>query len=150
MNKHLKYLKYLARHKYFVFLAGRKTGAPLWRLVIHDWSKFTPAEWGPYVEFFYGPAHTPEMSAAFDRAWLHHIHKNAHHHQHWILREDTGNTVALEMPSIFVKEMLADWAGAGRAITGQWEVEYWYNKNKDRMVLHPSTRIAVEQLLRLL
>ena len=47
LKPHLRYLGYVVRHKWFVFRAGLRTGAPLWRLVIHDWSKFTPAEWGP-------------------------------------------------------------------------------------------------------
>ena len=54
MKKHFLYGRYIARHKWFVFLAGIKTSAPLWRLIIHDWSKLTPAEWSPYVEMFYG------------------------------------------------------------------------------------------------
>jgi hypothetical protein len=40
--KHVRYLSYVVRHKWFVLLAGIKTGAPLWRLLIHDWSKFAP------------------------------------------------------------------------------------------------------------
>lgn len=52
---HPRYASYVARHKWFVFRAGRITGAPLWRLLIHDWPKLTPAEWGPYVRSFYGP-----------------------------------------------------------------------------------------------
>ena len=33
MRKHWLYLKYLMRHKWFVFVAGLRTGAPLWRLI---------------------------------------------------------------------------------------------------------------------
>jgi hypothetical protein len=51
------------RHKWFVLLAGLKTGAPLWRLIIHDWSKFTPAERGPYVRPFYGPKRADWIAA---------------------------------------------------------------------------------------
>lgn len=51
---HLRYLRYVLAHKWFVFIAGLRTGAPLWRLVIHDWSKLTPREWGAYVASFYG------------------------------------------------------------------------------------------------
>ena len=47
MKAHLRYLGYVLRHKWFVLVAGLKVGAPLWRLLIHDWSKFTAAEWGP-------------------------------------------------------------------------------------------------------
>lgn len=157
ITAHLRYLSYVLRHKTFVFVAGLRTKAPLWRLLTHDWSKFTPAEWRPYVQNFYGSprgwyARNPEAwkvrcAEAFDRAWLHHQHANPHHWQHWILREDSGATRILAMPEHFVREMVADWMGAGRAITGQWEVVEWYAKNRDRILLHEETRALVEWLL---
>ena len=148
MKPHLEYASYVARHKWFVFRAGLKTGAPLWRLLIHDWSKLSPAEWGPYVRSFYGPGgRTPEVRSAFDAAWLHHQHRNPHHWQHWLLREDDGDTKALEMPASLIREMVADWMGAGRAITGKWEVGSWYDANRDKIVLAPETRKAVDHLV---
>jgi hypothetical protein len=169
VSAHLRYLSYVVRHKWFVFLAGLRTGAPLWRLVVHDWSKFLPAEWAPYVAYFYGPKEPPahvlyspngrpnveanradwlaERQAAFDRAWLHHQHANPHHWQHWILREDSGAQRLLPMPDSLVREMVADWMGAGRAITGRWEAAEWYRANAHRMSLAPETAGLVESLL---
>jgi hypothetical protein len=166
MRPHLEYAAYVARHKWFVFLAGLKTGAPLWRLLIHDWSKLSPAEWFPYVQKFYGEpddvyrarrlgnplakaprGHEFRQPGAFDRAWLHHQHRNPHHWQHWLLREDDGPTVALEMPPKLVREMVADWMGASRAITGKSDVASWYAKNRDKIVLAPETRSTVDGLV---
>ncbi len=148
MRPHLKYASYVARHKWFVLLAGLKTGAPLWRLLIHDWSKLSIVEWRAYVASFYGKAgRTPEVKAAFNVAWLHHQHRNPHHWQSWILREDDGETKALRMPDKLVREMVADWMGAGRAITGRWEVADWYSKNAEKIVLHPEARAQVERLI---
>src|SRR5688572_17387357 len=98
MKAHFGYASYVARHKWFVFRAGLKTKAPFWRLVIHDWSKLTPAEWFPYVQTFYGHedayyrqawrvnvvlrvpfGHRLRDRHAFDKAWLHHQHRNPHH-----------------------------------------------------------------------
>lgn len=145
LKPHLQYGRYVMRHKWFVFVAGRKTQAPLWRLVIHDWSKMSRAEWGPYVREFYDPERA--VSGEFDRAWLHHQHHNLHHWQSWILREDDGDTQALPMPERFVREMVADWMGAGRTITGRWETGEWYDANAHRIVLHPDVRTLVERLL---
>lgn len=145
---HRKYARYIVRHKWFVFRAGLRTGAPLWRLLIHDWSKLTPAEWAPYVRSFYGPQpRTPEVKEDFDKAWLHHQHRNPHHWQHWQLREDSGALKTLEIPEKFVREMVADWMGAGRAITGRWEVEAWYIKNREKINLHPSSRALAERII---
>jgi hypothetical protein len=169
VSAHLRYLRFVIRHKWFVLVAGLRVGGiPLWRLLIHDWSKFGPAEWGPYVRNFYGPklvasygdarhhgglspAEVERMKAtrraAFDRAWLHHQHANPHHWQHWVLREDAGATKALRMPDQFAREMVADWMGAGRAITGRWEAREWYEKNGGPMILNMHTRTLVERLL---
>jgi hypothetical protein len=144
VKPHLRYAGYVLRHKWFVFRAGLKTKAPLWRLVIHDWSKLTPAEWTPYVRMFYTDDGDPE---AFDRAWLHHQHRNPHHWQAWLLREDDGPTKILPMPDDLVREMVADWMGAGRAITGRWEVANWYAVNRHNIALHPDTEAFVDHLL---
>ena len=42
------------RHKWFVLLAGLKTKVPLWRLLVHDWTKFFPAELPHYQRQFFG------------------------------------------------------------------------------------------------
>ena len=34
------------------------------------------------------------------------------------------------------------------AITGKWETLEWYEKNKEKILLHPETRYLVEGLLR--
>lgn len=145
MKAHLRYASYVARHKWFVFRAGLKTGAPLWRLLIHDWSKLTPAEWTPYVHQFY--AKDRKRKGAFERAWLHHQHRNPHHWQHWLDVKWDGTLRPLPMPEKLVREMVADWMGAGRAITGRWEVRDWYKANRDKIVLHASTRKLVDELV---
>ena len=150
MKKHFHYLRYLIRHKWFVFHAGIYTGAPLWRLLIHDWTKFLPCEWFPYVEMFYGksPDNAGKVFSSFSRAWLHHQHWNKHHWQYWILKEDDGGSFALPMPERYWREMVADWMGAGRAINGRWEADDWYKtKGESNMVLDPDTKVKVWNLL---
>lgn len=146
-NKHLRYLSYVLRHKWFVFRAGLKTGAPIWRLIIHDYSKFSSAEWGPYVESFYSGRPREETKAAFQRAWLHHMHNNPHHWLYWVLMHDNGTKSALEMPDSLIKEMVADWMGAGRAITGSWDIAEWYEKNKQTMYINYATMNKIDDIL---
>ena len=151
MKKHLKYLSYVLRHKYYVFVAGNKVGCSFWRLIKHDWTKFLPCEWFPYVESFYGKykykERPPSLVEAFDKAWLHHQHWNDHHWQHWILKEDSGKLKLLTIPSCCIKEMVADWAGAGRAITGKWDVYVWFRANKDKMQIEPESLATIELYL---
>jgi hypothetical protein len=164
VNKHLRYAWYILRHKWFVFLACCRLGIPL-AGIVHDGSKLRPSEWRPYADRFYGGkrrrwadihgdernhypyALTEEgIAEAFDRAWLLHQHRNPHHWQHWVLREDSGATKALAMPTRYLYEMIADWRGAGRAV-GKPDTAAWYLKNRDQIILHPDTRKRVECLL---
>jgi hypothetical protein len=143
LKAHLKYASYIARHKWFVFQAGLRTGASLWRLLKHDWSKFLPSEWIPYAMYF----NADGSETAFNEAWLLHQHRNDHHWQYWVLRNDDGSVECLQMPEKVWREMLADWMGAGRAITGRWECAEWYAKNRDKIQLHPNTRAFIEAKL---
>lgn len=163
---HLKYLKYIIRHKWFVLVASWKIGAPLWPAIVHDLSKLLPSEWLPYCRFFYGTYQTAQelrwkanqmgifprtqeaVARDFDFAWMAHQRRNLHHWQSWVLKEDSGKVRPLPMPERYVLEMIADWMGAGRAITGKWDVVGWYNKNWHNMTLDFSTRSKVESIIK--
>ena len=146
---HWEYLKRLIRHKWFTLLECYKLNI-LWLGLIHDWSKFRPSEWHPYVQSFCGPweySNRPQwLVDAFDAAWLYHQRRNKHHWQYWILVQDEDENKILEMPAKYAKEMLADWRGAGRAYDNPDTVS-WYQAHKDKMQLHPDTRAWIEQKL---
>jgi len=157
-----KYLWYLIRHKWYVMIECFKLGQ-YWRGITHDLSKLRPSEFIPYMRYFYGnypsfeiikrhPEFTgyltkEQVERDFDEAWLKHIHRNPHHWQHWILREDSGKIKVLNMPEKYILEMIADWHGAGMAITGKKNTKEWYLKNRDKMQLSPFTKESVEIML---
>lgn len=149
--KHLKYLRYVVCHKWFVFVECAKRGL-IWRGLVHDLSKFSPSEWGPYVEYFYGDSAPDDRRSnhtrddRFDFAWLHHLHHNRHHWQWWIRNGDDGTTRVFEMTPTYRREMLCDWIGAGKA-QGKPDTAGWYHANKHKMKMHPSTRAWVESEL---
>lgn len=158
MKAHWLYLKYVVRHKFFVFVAGWRLGVPFHRLIIHDWTKFLPREWFPYVDFFYGqsnevrsnyfhnPENTSEVAIRFNAAWNHHQKKNDHHWQWWVITLDMGKTFILPMSGNARLEMLADWIGAGK-VQGSKPVQEWYTANKEKIQLHPDTREWLEKML---
>jgi len=81
-----KNLKYIGEHKYYIIGPGREIGVPTWQLLKHDLSKFSPAEWEPYSQFWFGSkgvtgTKDPAVHAAFLRAIKHHYANNPHHYQ---------------------------------------------------------------------
>jgi hypothetical protein len=161
---YFRYFRYVVKHKWYVFQACRKLGVP-WLGVLHDLSKLWPDEFVPYARYFYGrpPGGSPardaireRMQGNFDRAWLLHIHRNKHHPQFWVLRNDTDGVVFLEMPEKYVREMVADWIGAGMAIHGYgWEdapekTRSWWSFNNDKSGyrMHDRTRALINHLIR--
>lgn len=126
MIAHLKYLSYVLKHKWFVFLECVKTSVRrnepslIWLGLIHDWSKFRWSEWTPYVNHFYGPdaeaySKREKEDEAFDQAWLYHQNRNRHHWQFFLSVNRKKEIVVAEMPIKYTEEMLADWIGAARA-----------------------------------
>lgn len=86
MRRHWQYLKYVLRHKWYVFLACLELGVPLWIAITHDWDKFLPDEWFAYAQTFYKPNGEKryQESVDFAMAWMHHQHRNKHHWQYWL------------------------------------------------------------------
>ena len=153
----LKYISYVFRHRWFVFLECCKMRIP-WLGIIHDWSKFRPSEFIPYAYHFFratdlgiktGRDETGYYSAgetddpAFNFAWFLHQKRNKHHWQFWIFPVDFGRIKILEIPLKYRKEMLADWRGAGRA-QGTLDTKKWYLRHKYKMLLGSETRKWIE------
>ena len=171
--KHLKYLSYVLRHKWYVFVECCKMGIPF-AGILHDLSKFLPSEWFPYTENFYGkrihnccdyvhlwgnqcsfngsgigdgeqaPQCEDFATPAYTLAWLRHQHRNPHHWQYWILTQDDGPIIMIEIPLRYRKEMLADWRGAGRAQGFSDNTATWYEAHRRKMILGLKTRAWVE------
>lgn len=150
-------------HKYFVAIECFKVGL-YWRGIKHDWHKFLPSEWFPYVNHFYG---LPNGSISkgrdstgyygagktgeekFDFAWLLHQKRADHHWQWYILQLDDGGIKIFPMSDDSRLEMLCDWCGASKAQKkGGWlGAKIWYRANHDKMILHKNTREWIEEYL---
>lgn len=152
----LKYAWLTVKHKAFVFRAGLKTKAPLWRLIIHDLSKFGPSELPHYGRAFFGDKSDPDGMAC---AWAHHQNVNDHHWEWWIPRTGhnrndgpSGDDQPLPMPMHVVREMVADWLGASRAYGGAWPKSrgtwsWLQSAYPGKMRLHPMTVERIEIVL---
>lgn len=146
----------LQRHIECVRLAGTRLGVPFTQLLLHDISKLKPEEFPFYARNFYGDKGDP---AGYTQAWLHHQNHNPHHWEYWILRgiidpeDDEAHIIdkrsgCLPMPNNYVREMVADWMGASKAYTDSWSIRRWYRSHKDRILLHPNSRLVLETVLK--
>lgn len=119
-------------------------------LADHDKSKFVAEEYDAYDDYFYGDADDEDrkvVKECFNYAWLHHIHNNPHHWQHWVLYNDEKPVMALEMPEEEVYHMIADWWSFSWIKDDLTEIFKWYDEHKDKMILHEKTRRLVEKTL---
>lgn len=139
----------LEEHITYVREAGNMIGVSQQQLKIHDISKWSDAEFPGYAMHFKGGGAPNE----FARAWLHHIHHNPHHWQYWIFSDNftpKGSSVengVVEMPLDFIKEMVADWMGAGRAYQGHWDMSEWLSNNIPRITIHSKSLIHLRNIL---
>lgn len=143
------YTESLRQHIAYVQEAGRMIGVAESQLEIHDNSKWSEAEFPGYAMHFKGGGAPDE----FSRAWLHHIHYNPHHWQHWIFpdgytpKDSNVQNGVVEMPVPYAIEMIADWMGAGRTYTGSWDMKDWLQEHIPKIRVHSSTAIALREHL---
>lgn len=141
---HFVYLRILLLHKWCVVRAGLRVGGiPLWRLIIHDWSKLLPDEWFSYVAWYAKQRNRSAADAAFVRHW----HRNPHHWEHWTDAHRKRSS-HVPMPETYVREMVADWMAASMAYgsTG-WDITQWLHSKYSKMVFHPDTTPVLERVL---
>lgn len=112
----------------------------------HDLSKRSDTEYDAYDKYFYGGNKSFKVVRDFNYAWLHHIHRNPHHWQYWVLQHDDEPEEILEMPEKYVYEMICDWWSFSWKSGNLEEIFDWYEKHKS-MKLHEKTRKLVEDIL---
>lgn len=115
----------------------------------HDISKWSNEEYYAYDEYFYGNNKSYKCIDDFNKAWLHHIHNNPHHWQHWVLinDEEKEGIIVLDMPTYYIIEMICDWWSFSWKTGDLYEIFNWYEKRKDYIQLSESTRKIVEDIL---
>ena len=115
----------------------------------HDASKTNPDEYNAYDAYFYGGNRSFEVVDQFNRAWLLHIHRNPHHWQYWILRNDNPDEgeILIDMPDCYIIEMICDWWSFSWKQENLYEIFKWYEERKDYIKLSDYTRKKVEDIL---
>ena len=141
LNEHIAYVQEACR-----MLGGLSEQ----QIIAHDFSKYSIYEFPHYARQFKGPKNDPDSFAC---AWLHHIHQNKHHWQHWIFsdgftpKNSRVENGVVQMPTNYVVEMVADWMGASKAYTGSWDMTDWLLANLPKIKIHSQTAAYLEKVL---
>lgn len=146
LTKLFKHIKLVCRHKYYVFIATCEGGIPI-RGFFHDTSKFSPIELFNSAKYYTGdrsPIDNEKDSKGYSYAWLHHRGRNPHHWEYWIDNLSSGGE-ALKIPPKFIKEMICDWIGSGKAYNKaewtRWSPYYFFMKKltDGQIKMHPES-----------
>lgn len=152
-----QYIKYIIEHQENVIeafnrygeLLCQKLGIPVSSLEQncknHDKSKFSTYEFEGYRQYFYHVSGEKRDEELFKKSWLHHQNNNMHHPEYWVLRTETGIAETLDMPDLYIAEMLIDWAAMSMKFNDT--VEKYYNKKGYSHPFSEKTRNKVESLL---
>ena len=141
MRQHLAFLRYFFQHKVYVWQAGRRLGVPVLALLWHDMDKvFYRDEYPHYFNAWRFSMPVPPQTK------LHHYRRTWHHWQSHVVLQDDGKAVALPIPDRHRRELIADWEGAAKS-TGGKDGTSWYLANRNKIILHPQTRIWIEKEL---
>ena len=141
--RYVKYFFYICRHKWYVLRECWRVRL-YWLGIIHDLSKFLPAEFRPYADKFYGRFELNEKQKwRWQIALLHHYNHNKHHSIHWVT--DPHKKQALPIPDKYLLEMVCDW----RAMKpkNRDNALNCYLRIRDKIILHPDSRMKLEQIL---
>lgn len=151
--KTIKHFKTICRHKHYVRKYCWKMGM-YWQGVTHDMSKFSPIEFFESAKYYQGsrsPIDACKEENGVSYGWQHHKGRNPHHYEYWVDNLDNGGTPLL-MPIKYAKELIADYLGAGHAYMGKKftyvaEYEWWLQKKKKPLSMHPIIKDFIDTVL---
>ena len=157
MNRFFCHLHTITKHRHLVMAHCFRAGIP-WRGLMHDLSKYSPAEFIPGVKFYTGtksPTDGERRTYGYSKAWMHHKGRNRHHYEYWtdysiVLKK----SVPIKMPLVYVIEMFCDRVAACKVYlkdkyTDSSALEY-YNRRLGQEEMHEETSALLGTLVRML
>ena len=129
------------------------------RGLLHDLSKYSPAEFWIGVKYFRGdisPNNIQRQEEGVATAWLHHKGRNKHHYEYWIdyKKDAECELVGMKMPLQYVLEMFCDRVAACKIYNKekyhQGQPLEYYKKGRSGKLLHPNSQALLEKYLEML
>ena len=156
MGNAFRHLQTVVRHRRAVRRLCFKCGIP-WRGILHDLSKFSPAEFLPGARYWLGTA-SPQVKEreveGYSAAWMHHQGRNKHHFEYWRDYVSGKGEVPVEMPPVYLAEMFCDRVGATKVYMGEaYDPSAplaYFERNLGHYRMHEKTAEDLGLLLRML
>ena len=149
----------ITHHKLVVMAGCFKVGL-FKQGLLHDLSKYSPAEFLTGVKYYQGtrsPNAAEKEEKGYSSAWLHHKGRNKHHFEYWTdvsTAEDHWKIVAVKMPVNYLAEMVMDRIAASRTYRGRAYTDgdpyAYFSRSKDVLTMHPETKRELDKVLRML
>lgn len=148
------HFKTITKHRHKVMAHCAKAGI-LWQGLLHDLSKYSPAEFLPGARFYLGtrsPNEGEREAYGYSLAWMHHKGRNRHHFEYWTdYNPKIKEIEPVKMPLRYVAEMFCDRVAASKIYQGKnyaddSALKYFLN-GKGRRKIHPETSELLEKLL---
>ncbi len=151
------HLTTVMQHRNLVMIHCFKAGI-IKRGLLHDLSKFSPAEFLCGVKYYQGvrsPNEREREVRGYSKAWLHHKGRNRHHFEYWSdYSMVTKSHMPVEMPNEYLFEMFCDRVAASKIYKKEkyndsCPLEY-FMQGKNTRFIHPKTERKLEFLLKML
>ena len=115
----------------------------------HDKSKFDENEFWYYAMRFFPvkgiDPNSEKVKKDFKIGWLHHVHNNAHHPNHWALVDD-NQIYLFDMPDIYIIEMLCDWMAMSKYYNSK-TIDYWNSDSGKKLPMSEYTKSKVNEFM---
>lgn len=150
----IKHFVTITKHRHLVMKHCKKAGI-LSQGLLHDLSKYSPAEFIPGARYYYGtksPNEGERKENGYSLAWMHHKVRNKHHFEYWVdYNINSKKNEPVEMPVKYVAEMFCDRVAASKiynpsSYNDSFPLDYFV-KGKGKREINGNTSRLLESLL---
>lgn len=113
----------------------------------HDVSKHGKYEFDYYRQWNYPATADEGNRSVFNKGFLHHLHNNPHHWQHWTVLTEQNILTPIDIPNEYILEMISDWLSFSINENNINDLEKWYNNKRVDIKFTQVTRDKVESLI---
>ena len=116
----------------------------------HDMSKYSEEEFNSYLARFFpvngSDPNSDKVKKDFKIAWFHHVHYNPHHPNHWALVDSRDEIYVINMPDIYIIEMLCDWMAMSKYYNSR-TIDYWNSESGQKLPMSKYTKSKVNEFI---